>query len=457
MRRTEWIFLRLLGVIYLIAFASLWPQILGLVGSDGIAPAAGYFSAIYNQIGAKAYRELPTLFWFHQSDTALIAFCIAGCLASALLLSGFLTRWAATGCFVLYLSLTNVGQPFTAFQWDALLLEAGFLTIFAGAPWLVWAYRLLLFRLMFESGLVKLLSGDPAWRNLHALRYHFLTQPLPLPTAYYAYWLPGHVLDMMTAIALAIELIMPWLLFGPRRLRKTAGWSFITLQLAILLTGNYAFFNLLTLALCVWAFDDETFKFHWAERWIRIEPLRPALNGIVAVMMLIGVIELTGMVLPRWDTAIRPLTSWIAPFEMVNTYGLFAVMTKDRPEIILEGSDDGVNWREYLFRYKPGPLNRGLPVVAPYQPRLDWQMWFAALGDYQENSWVGGLMYRLLKGDKHVLGLMEPPPFTKPPHYLRAQLYLYQFTTLAERARTGNVWRRSFLHTWLGPVALRQQ
>jgi hypothetical protein len=431
MRRTESIFLRLLGLIYLAAFASLWPQILGLVGSAGIAPA-------------------------RLSDRSLVTLCIAGCVAAAMLIAGWFSRWAAVACFVLYLALTNLGQPFTAFQWDALLLEAGFLAIFAGAPWLAWAYRFLLFRLMFESGLVKLLSGDPAWRNLHALRFHFLTQPLPMPLAYYAYRAPARVLDTMTGIALAIELGAPWLLFAPRRFRQVAAWCFIVLQIAILITGNYAFFNFLTLALCVWAFDDRTFSFRTLDFLVRAGHPRPALNWFVAALMAIGGIELVGMAAPRFEATVRPLISSIAPLEIVNTYGLFAVMTKDRPEIIIEGSDDGVNWREYTFRYKPGPLRRGLPIVAPYQPRLDWQMWFAALGDYQENSWVGGLMYRLLQGDKRVLGLMEPPPFQTPPHFLRAQLYMYEFTTPAERARTGAVWKRQFMRTWLGPVSLRE-
>lgn len=460
--RTEWLFFRLLGLVYFTAFASLVPQILGLAGSTGIAPAGQYLFAVHAQLGASAYRELPTLFWLGINDRALVAVCLTGCVASALLISGFGARWAAAACFVLYLSLTNVVRPFMSFQWDALLLEAGFLAIFSGAPWLVWAYRFLLFRLMFGSGLVKLLSGDAAWRNLHALRFHFLTQPLPTPLAYYAYRLPPQMLDIMTGIALAIELGAPWLLFAPRRFRQAAAWCFIVLQLTILLTGNYAFFNFLTLALCIWCFDDRTFAFlprspHVGGRTLVRAGLQPRLNIIVAILIALGAIEMIGMAAPAFASAAEPLTASIAPFEIVNTYGLFAVMTKERPEIVLEGSDDGTDWREYTFQYKPGPLRRGLPAVAPYQPRLDWQMWFAALGSYQQNAWVGGLMYRILQGDQRVLGLMEPPPFQPPPRYLRAQLYLYRYTTPAERSRTGAVWQRTLVRTWLGPVSLNQQ
>jgi hypothetical protein len=455
----ERLYLFSLGLIYFTAFASLWPQIPGLVGSHGIAPAAPLFAEIKAQAGAGAWREIPTLFLFGISDAGLLACCVAGCIAAGFLAAGYFSRWAAAACFVLYLSLTNVAQPFTAFQWDALLNEAGFLAIFAGAPWLAWAYRFLLFRLMFESGLVKLLSGDSAWRNLHALRFHFMTQPLPMPLAYYADHAPAILLDMMTGIALAIELGAPWLLWAPRRFRQAAGWCFIILQLAILLTGNYAFFNYLTLALCIWCFDDCTF----APLTRRLHPIhiqnarvKRALNGTLAMLMAIGGAEVIGMAAPKFQALAEPLMQAIGPFQIVNTYGLFAVMTKERPEIILEGSDDGVNWRAYVFRYKPGPLDRGLPVVAPYQPRLDWQMWFAALGDYSENPWVGGLMYRLLEGDGRVLGLMGRSPFSSPPVYMRAQLYRYQFTTAAERARTGAVWKREFIRTWMGPVALRK-
>jgi hypothetical protein len=383
------------------------------------------------------------------------------------MICGVLWRLDAVVCFVLYLSLVVIGQPFTAFQWDALLLECGFLGLFTGAGWLIWAYRFLLFRLMFESGVVKLASHDPNWRNLHALRFHFMTQPLPNPIAYYAYRLPAWMLDSMTAATLCIELASPFLLFCPRRARQVGVGLLILLQLAIILTGNYAFFNLLALALCLCGLDDRTFGplarvLQWRPSMfvkLRIPGVcvwRAAGNVAIALLILFGAVQVMDMLgLHSRQVFAKPLTV-IAPFEIVNTYGLFAVMTTTRPEIILEGSDDQVTWREYSFPYKPGNLHRALPFVAPYQPRLDWQMWFAALGSYQSNSWVGGLIYRLLTGEKSVLGLLDPAPFEKPPRFMRALLYEYDFTSPSERARTGAVWKRSLKGVWFGPVALRQ-
>jgi len=454
---TEALFLRLLGLVYLAAFGSLWPQLPGLIGSSGIAPVTQTLTGMRAAFGAKAFFYVPSLFWFAtgwtNSDVALTLCCALGCLGSMLLLAGFFPRYAAAACFILYLSLSTVGQPFTSFQWDALLLETGFLALFSGASWLVWAYRFLLFRLMFESGLVKLASHDPNWRNLDALRYHFLTQPLPNPIAYYVHRAPDWLLDSFTGATLSIELICPFLLFCPKRVRRAGVGLLMLLQVAIILTGNYAFFNLLTLALCLWAWDDATFAplEQLLRRGFPLSLLpRSKLtartwNAALAVLALFGALQIAG---------IQP--TWLQPFEIVNHYGLFAVMTTTRPEIVIEGSDDRATWREYSFSYKPGDLHRGLPFIAPYQPRLDWQMWFAALGSYRESPWLQGLMYRLLRGDPSVLALLDPPPFSKPPRYIRAKLYMYDFSTPGERRRSGAVWRRELLGNWFGPVSLKE-
>jgi len=459
---TEAFFIRLLGLIYLTAFASLLPQVVALLGSRGVVPAVRVLHVFEAEYGGRPFSVVPSLFWFYPTDGALLGFCIAGCVAALLAVIGVAARGSALACFILYLSLVTIGEPFMNFQWDALLLECGFLALFAGAPWLVWGYRFLLFRLIFESGVIKLASHDPNWRNLHALRYHFMTQPLPDPVAYYAYRAPGWFLDFSTAATLAIEIAAPFLLFGPRRVRQAGAWILISFQILIVVTGNYAFFNLLTIALCVWAFDDRTFQpltplLRWSiprVRWPRVEAWRVAGNVCITILMVIGALQVCEVLVPA---AARPLLAcvrFLQPFEVVNPYGLFAVMTTTRPEIIIEGSDDNQNWREYSFPFKPGNTHRGLPWVAPYQPRLDWQMWFAALGPYESNVWVAGLMFRLLTGERSVEGLLDPLPFSKPPRYMRAVLYSYDFTTPEERARTGAVWRRELRRIWFGPVSL---
>ena len=463
---TQTLFLRLLGLIYLSAFGSLWPQIRGLIGSHGIVPAVSTLNVIRSEFSvAHGVLVAPSLFWFGINDAVLVWCCILGCLSALLMIvSNLWARAAAILCWVLYLSFVSIGSPFLTFQWDALLLEAGFLGLFAGAPWLVWAYRLLLFRLVFQSGAIKFLSGDVNWRNLHALRYHFLTQPLPSPLAYYAYRLPSGLLDGLTGLVLGIELIAPFLLFCPRRVRRVGVALLMLLQVGILITGNYAFFNLLSLALCLWGLDDRTFaplqrllssrKPFRAVGVRNIAVLRLSANLLLLVYLLLSAAQLLLMFRVNPSRPLRVALDAVAPFEIVNSYGLFAVMTTERPEIVVQGSNDQEHWVDYSFQYKPGELHRNLPLIAPYQPRLDWQMWFAALGSYTENPWVSSLMYRILVGDPTVLKLMDRAPFAKPPRYLRAMTYSYDFTTPAERSRTGAVWKRKLQGPWFGPVSL---
>jgi hypothetical protein len=443
-RITESVFLRLLGLVYLIAFASLWRQIIGLVGANGISPAAETLLSMHADYRGRAYLYVPSLFWLSPTDVCLQALCALGCVAAFLLLFGVAARSAALAAYVFYLSLVTIGQPFTSFQWDALLLESGFLAIFAGSFLLPLAYRFLLFRLMFESGLVKLTSGDVNWRNLHALRFHFFTQPLPTPLAYYMQQSPTWLLDALTLATLLIELLVPFLLFAySRRLRQIAALLLVTLQIFIALTGNFAFFNLLTIALCVWALDDECFR-RWPNWRVPVLPRFPrAANFMVGLLVALSILQIF---------ALEP--SFVDSFEIVNPYGLFAMMTTSRTELVIEGSNDNIQWQPYSFRYKPGDLKRAPPWVAPYQPRLDWQMWFAALGQPEGNIWTRTLVFRLLLGQPQVLSLLNPAPFAKPPHLIRIQAYTYTFTSLSERKRDGTVWQRTLMGTWFGPASL---
>ncbi len=435
----EWLFLRLLAAIYFIAFGSLALQITGLVGELGILPVGGYLAAIHETYGSDSYWMAPGIFWIAHSDAFLMAVCWAGVVISLVLLAGYLERASLVVLYILYLSLCTIGQDFLSFQWDMLLLEAGFLAIFLGSSkGMIFLFRWLLFRLTFLSGAVKLLSHDRTWRNLDALNFHYWTQPLPTPIAWYMQQLPSGFQRFSTAAVLLIELPIPFLIFMPRRWRFFSGGCILFLQTLIFVTGNYTFFNLLTMALCLFLFDDAALaKLRLRVRTVRT---RPALVALVAVVILtISGLELGSTFFER-DSAIVRVA---APFGIANTYGLFAVMTTTRPEIIVQGSNDGDTWLDYEFKFKPGDLKQAPKWVAPYQPRLDWQMWFAALSNYRSNPWFSNFMLRMLQGSPDVLRLLAKNPFPNtPPKYIRAHVFDYSFTDFATRRATQEWWKR---------------
>jgi hypothetical protein len=439
-------FLRVLACIYFIAFTSFGVQASGLIGSHGIVPYAAYLAGLRQAVGRTAYWEIPTVLWLNGSDAALAVVWIAGAACALVAVLGYAQRAALAVCLVLWLSLCAVGQDFLSYQWDVLLLEAGFLALFLDdAPVRIWLFRWLLFRLMFFSGIGKVLSGDPNWRNLTAMSYQYYTQPLPTPLAWYMQQLPLIFQKASTVFVFVAEIGAPFLFFAPRRIRHIGAWITITLQVLILLTGNYTFFNFLTIALCLFLF---------------IEPKRLARtrlhNGVsVAVACFIGVttgllfLDLFGLDLPPGGNVVLHLT---APLRIVNRYGLFTVMTVNRPEIVVEGSDDGSNWLAYEFSYKPGNVMRAPLVVAPHQPRLDWQMWFAALESYQQNRWFVNFMTKLLEGEPAVLRLLAYNPFPKaPPKYVRARVFFYEFTGFGEKAW----WKREDKGLYFPAVSLK--
>ncbi len=347
-----WLFLRLLGLTYLVAFISFAVQASALIGADGVLPVEYYLNAIKEQLGTDAYMRLPTLFWFSPVDGFIKFVCIAGIVLSLSLIIGFMLRTSLVILYVLYLSLVNGGQDFMSFQWDFLLLECGFLAIFL--PWgstiIVWLYRWLVFRFMFLGGAVKLASGDKSWDSLTALNYHFETQPLATPLSWYAHHLPEPVLMTATGMTLIVELLVPFLIFTPRRFRHIAASCFIIIETCILLTGNYNFFNLLTIFICLFLFDDAAIKRLMPSRILVMisnhkYPSAGMLASSFALLMACTSIYMGTTQISRIVGGDRGLQAslvyrFLAPFGIVNSYGPFAVMTKVRNEIVIEGSAD---------------------------------------------------------------------------------------------------------------------
>lgn len=467
--RSTWLFGRLLGLTFLIAFVSFHVQLEGLVGERGIVPAARLLE-VFSARG-DGFWDAPSLAWLIGADDAgLHTICVLGEIASLALFAGALPGPSALIAAFLYLSIVSVGGPFMSFQWDALLVEGGFLAALL-LPWQPfhhprrlreppalarWALYLLVFRLMFLSGVVKLASGDPAWSSLGALEYHYWSQPLPNPLSWFAHQLPDALHSVATGLTLVIEIGLPFAIVLGRVGRRVAFAGFLSLMLAVGLTGNYGFFNLLAVALSLPLLDDaaiERLTPRRARGWLgaAIDALprwraraRLAIAVPVVALAALGVLQIfvslgAGARLPSW--AIAPLDE-VTPYRLVNGYGLFAVMTKERREITLEGSLDGQTWRAYRFPYKPGDPTEAPPEAFFHMPRLDWQMWFAALGPFRQSPWLGNLMMRLLEAEPDVLALFEDDPFDgRAPRFVRARIADYRFGDWELLAEEGTWWR----------------
>lgn len=482
---TRFFFLRFLGLIYFVAFFSLNRQLLPLLGSHGLLPIDRFLAEVVAHFGSTsaAFTRLPTLFWLGASDGALIAASVVGTALSLLLLAGATNALLQLALWVLYLSFVQVGQIFYGYGWETLLLETGFLSIFlcplrsirplpdkSPPPVaVIWLLRWLAFRLMFGAGLIKL-RGDSCWRDLSCLLYHYETQPNPNPLSYFLHHLPPWFHQAGVLFNHFVEVVVPFMIFGPRPVRHVAGVFLVGFQVSLIVSGNLSFLNWLTLTVCLSCFDDQALGRLVPRRLReRLEPKtapeapsmaqRGVSYALVAVVAFLSINPVANMLSPS-----QAMNASFEPLHLVNTYGAFGSVGRERYEVILQGTrsevlDEKTEWVEYELPCKPGDVMRRPCVITPYHYRLDWQMWFAAMSRIEGEPWLVHLIYKLLQGDTSdpgVTSLLAKNPFPgEPPRFIRAELYRYEFTDPGDES--GAWWRRTPAGTYLRPVAADDQ
>ncbi len=463
----RWIVLRALGLIFFSAFYSLAFQIHGLIGTRGISPAQGYLAAVAHAArGISHLWYAPTLLWITATNGALTVLIVAGLIASVLLTFNIWPRVSVALSTVLFLSCISALQAFASYQSDGMLMEAGFVSIFvaprgvrpglgAADPPARFAVFMLLwewFRIYFGSGVVKLASGDVQWRTLTATDHYYENNPLPTWVGWYAQQLPHVVQAGVTLGVLVGELVVPWLMFFSRRLRVVCFCIVTPLQIAIILTANYAFLNYLSLALGFFLLDDQVF----AAVGFDTPVPAPVSSGVWAR---VRTAALAFLLYASVAEALFPQSVWgwparlVEPFRIADRYGLFAVMTPARYEIEFQGTRDGVTWTPYPFRYKPQDPSVAPGIYAPYQPRFEWNLWFASLSSPEYHPWVVSTQARLLQNEPSVLRLFTRNPFPgAPPMQVRTVLWRYWFTDWATRRKTGRWWNREPLGPYAGTI-----
>jgi hypothetical protein len=457
------LFERALAFIYLVAFIAAVRQFVPLLGDHGLEPVGRWVQQV-------PFRSSPSLFYLAPKDNVFRAAAWLGVALSLFALSSWPQRmgtaaativWATL--WLLYLSFVNIGQTFYSFGWETLLCEIGLFTIFAGAAasapnmWLIWIWRWTLFRLMFGAGLIKL-RGDPCWRDLTCLDYYFETQPMPNPLSWYFHWMPHGIHAAGVVINHIVEVGVPFAYFAPQPIASIAGIVTILFQGALIVSGNLSWLNWLTLVLCIPLISD---------RWLSWLPVSPppemttvpayhvTMYIVAAAVLLLSIAPVTNMLSSQ-----QLMNASFEPLHLVNTYGAFGSITRDRFEIVIEGTGDetvtaGTEWREYEFKGKPGDPARMPPQVAPYHLRLDWLMWFESMAPVPQSRWFFNLLRGLLQGDPETLSLLSTNPFPdKPPRFLRAQYYKYTFTTPEERRASGRWWHRELVGAFTRPVSL---
>ena len=501
----RWLFLRALGLIYFSAFFSLVFQIRGLIGPHGILPAGEYLQGVAASLGSARFWYAPSLLWLSPGSPMLLALCWAGMLASLLIVLNVWPRAMLLLCFVCFLSFVSAASEFSGYQSDGMLLEAGFLSLFLAPPGfrpglaaestpirasvllLVWEW----FRIYFESGIAKMASGDPEWRHFTAMDEYYQNGPLPTWIGWYVQHLP-HWFHAATAFAtLGLELVFVWTALLPRRFRIVCFFVVTFWQGGVILTANYTFLNYLVLSLGIFLLDDALLVSIVPERWrdsvrrvlaaaetenapattpeiqtsreagavqfarTQFTSLKLSLTAVILLWVFYAAtVEMIWMIVPGVPFPVTPVSA-LQPFRIADRYGLFAYMTRGRYEIEFQGSSDGGNWISYPFRFKPQNPAEPPGIYAPYQPRFDWNLWFASLGGWRGNPIVPRTEERLLTGDRDVLALFAANPFPQPPRQVRAVLWQYWFTSMAEKRSTGIWWRRQSLGLYAPTLALR--
>jgi len=472
---TRFIFLRGLGFVYLFAFLSAALQVRGLLGSQGLLPVKLFVEGVIQGPVLQTFLSHPSLFIFSQSDWLLVGLAWLGAALSLVVLFGFANSILLFALWFLYLSYVNVGQLFYGYGWEIQLGEIGFLAIFM-VPLLdwrpfpktetplvcIWLMRWFLFRFYLGAGLIKL-RGSPCWHDFTCLYYHFETQPIPNPLSPLMHFLPHVILKFGVMFTEFLQAVSSFFVLWRRPLRITAGLLFLTFQSILILTGNYAFFNWITLVPALILFDDRLLGRVLPKKWgTAAQQAQENRVPFTRIQVYIQLIVFTGLV---W-LSIPVVTNLLSEnqlmnasynhWNLVNTYGAFGYVGKTRYELVVSGTRDEVltpntKWTAYEFIAKPTDIDRRLPVIAPYQPRIDWQIWFAAQSTYDRQGWLIHLIWKFLHNDKNALGLIATNPFPgKPPVFIKIDRFIYTF----EKPFSNHVWRRSYVDSWLGPLSV---
>ena len=468
---TRFVILRLLGFVYAVAFLVAADQLVPLIGEHGLTPASHFLAAIQSQLGSRtaAFLNVPTLFWFCLSDSLLSILPWCGFALSLVVLAGYANAILLTLLWIMYMSIVHVGQIWYGYGWEIQLLETGFLSIFLcplldGRPFpkcrppllVIWLFRWLGFRIMVGAGLIKM-RGDSCWRDLTCLYYHYETQPIPNPISRYLHFAPHWFHQIETAWNHFVELIAPWFSFGPRTARHISGVLLVSFQIILIISGNLSFLNYVTIIPFLACFDDTFLCRILPKSLVRraekaaqeSEPSR--INNSIAIALSILIAYLSIAPVLNLVSGRQLMNYSYDPLDLVNTYGAFGTVGRERDEIVFEGTQDAfitgdTKWQEYEFKAKPGDPNRRPAIIAPYQCRIDWQIWFAAMASPAEYPWTLHFVWKLLHSDPGTLSLLAYNPFPNaPPRYIRARLYRYQFAPLGDRAW----WKREPIGEWL--------